>query len=117
MAPTRYAWTLLLPVGIVTILISVSTIFVDGFDRENDTLIASFGVGMGLLTLALAAIPLRRGERWAAVALVYLPIFFAWHIAALGTWVPDTVFFVLSVAAVAPTLLGWGQDARSGAAA
>lgn len=104
MTVARHAWTLFLPVGLVLALVSVSTLFVDGFDRDNDTLIASFGVGMGLMTIALAAFPLRRGERWAAAVLLYVPVFFVWHIAVLGTWLPDGVFLALSLAGLAPAL-------------
>lgn len=100
----RHAWILYLPIAAVSILISVSTLFVDGYERDTDTLIASFGAGMGIMTLALAIGPLRRGERWAALTLAYVPVFFAWHIVALGTWIPDGIFLVLSVLGLAPAL-------------
>lgn len=61
---------------------------------------------MGLFGLAIAVTAFRRGERWAWIAMLVWPVFFAVHVAVFGTWLPDGVFFVLAVAALALTASG-----------
>ena len=59
---------------------------------------ATYMVGTGLLALALVAVPLRRRERWAWVALWYVPVLFAVHGFALGSFPFDIAPLALSAA-------------------
>jgi len=90
-------------ISVLAGVFAFSTVFVEPVDRDNDTLIASFGLGMAVLSVLVALVPLRRGERWAWYAMLVWPLFFASHVAFLGTWVPDAPLFVLSLAALALT--------------
>jgi hypothetical protein len=55
------------------------------------------------LVIALATAGINSGERWAWLALWVLPTFFVAHAVLLGTWIPDGVFAVISVAALVVT--------------
>lgn len=66
---------------------------------------ATFMVGMGLLVVVTAALPFRRGERWAWGAMWVLPGLFLVHGFVLGT-------FPFDVAPVVVTLLGQLLGAR-----
>jgi hypothetical protein len=92
----RYAWVLLFLVGLVTLVVGSSGA-VFGRDVEEQTLVGTFGAGMGIFSLAIILTAYRRGERWAWFVLWYYPIFFIIHIIALGTVIPDLVFLILSV--------------------
>lgn len=73
------------------------------FPDDANGLIATSGVALGLLVIALATAGINSGERWAWLALWVLPAFFVAHIALFETWIPDGVFTVLSVAALVVT--------------
>lgn len=100
---------ILVLLSLITAVISVSVFFAtdEPFPRDANVLIATFGVGMAVLAAGIAVGPFRRGERWAIALLAVWPAFFLVHILALGTWLPDGVFLVISLVALA---LGGGQD-------
>lgn len=92
---------ILVLLAVVSGLISVSVFFAnDPFPRDANVLISTFGVGMAVLAAGIALGPYRRGERWTIPLLLVWPAFFLVHILALGTWLPDGVFLVLSVIAL-----------------
>lgn len=91
-------------ISVMCVLVALSVNFVDDpFAHDARVLISSFGVGMGVLALANAVLGLSAGSRSAWVSLWVLPVFFAWHVAALGTVVPDGVLLVVSVLALLAT--------------
>lgn len=73
------------------------------FPDDANALIATGGVGLGVLFIALAVAGINSGERWAWLALWTMPTFFVAHALLLGTWIPDGVFAVLSGAALVVT--------------
>ena len=73
------------------------------FPDDANALIASAGVALGCLVIALATAGVSSGERWAWLSLWVLPVFFLSHCLVLGTWIPDGVFMVLSVVALVVT--------------
>lgn len=84
-------------------LISVSTAFADDpFEREAVVLISSFGVLAAVI--GIAAVWGGLHSRLIRIALWALPLFFVWHVAALGTWIPDAAFGIVS--AIGILLLG-----------
>jgi hypothetical protein len=102
----RTSWIFFAVLGVVVVLVSTLGQFsssVSGLAevRDDNWIVATFGTGMGVLTLAVAGTALRRAEPWAWWALCYYPVFFAVHVAVFGTWIPDAVLLVLSVAALA----------------
>lgn len=102
--PARIGQSVLALIATMAALIAVSVFFVeDPFPRDAQVLVASNGVGMGVLLLAAATFGLNSGSRWAWAALWVLPAFLGWHIAALGTVVPDAVLLVVAVAALVVT--------------
>ncbi|MFB9957372.1 hypothetical protein [Agromyces bracchium] len=81
-------------------VIALSTLFADDpFPAPATVLIASFGALASVLgiTAAIGGLDSRvvRAGLWA------LPLFFVWHVAALGTWVPDAAFAVIAAVGVA----------------
>jgi hypothetical protein len=72
----------------------------DPFESDAKILIATFGVGMALLTGVIAVIPFRAGQRWAWAVLWVWPMFFAVHVIALGTVVPDGILALISAGAL-----------------
>ena len=92
----RYAWVLLLLIGIIVLVFGTSGAFF-GDDVAVRTLIGTFGAGMGIFGLAITLTAFRRGERWAWFVLWYYPIFFLIHVIALGTVLPDLIFLVISL--------------------
>lgn len=58
---------------------------------------ATYMLAAGVLTLLIVLIPLRRHERWAWLALCYLPVLFLVHGAVLGSFPFDYVPLGLSV--------------------
>jgi hypothetical protein len=100
----RIGQGLLVVMSLMSMVISISVFFVeDPFAHDAQVLIASFGVGMGVLTLVLAVAGLSSGQRWPWLALWVMPVFFASHVVGLGTVVPDGVLLVLSAAALVAT--------------
>lgn len=78
------------------------------FPDDAKALIASAGVALGILVIALATAGINSGERWAWLALWVLPAFFLAHSILLGTWIPDGVLAVLSVGALVVTRPRYG---------
>lgn len=70
------------------------------FPDDANALIASAGVALGILVIALATAGINSGERWAWLALWVVPAFFLAHCVLLDTWIPDGIFAVLSVVAL-----------------
>lgn len=60
----------------------------------------TFALGMGVFGIFIAAVPFRRFEKWAWFAALAWPVFFALHILAFGTWIPDAVLLALCIAAL-----------------
>lgn len=92
--------------GLMTIVIYSSVYAVTGgapFPDDAKALIATGGAALGVLVVALATAGISSGERWAWLALWVLPVFFVAHAVLLGTWIPDGVFAVVSVAALLAT--------------
>jgi hypothetical protein len=81
--------------------------------RDDDWLVATFGSGMGLVTIVVAATAYRRGERWAAWAFAYYVVFFSVHIVVFGTWIPDAVLLLLTAAALVVGRRGPVTDATA----
>ena len=80
-------------------VISLSTLFAeDPFPPAATVLIASFGALSAVL--GITAVIGGIGSRVVRVGLWALPLFFVWHVAALGTWVPDAVFAVVAAVGV-----------------
>lgn len=95
----RVGQALLTAVLIACALVSLSTMFVDDpFEPAAVVLIASFGA----LAAALGLVAVWGGVRSRIVqaGMWALPLFFVWHIAALGTWIPDAVLAVVAAAGV-----------------
>jgi hypothetical protein len=100
----RVGQVVLALLGALCAVISLSVFAApDPFERDAQVLIASFGTGMGLLVTALAIAGLGSASRWAWFALCLLPLFFASHVLAFGTALPDGIFLLVSVAALAVT--------------
>lgn len=83
-------------------IIAISTIFVpDSFEPAAVVLIGSFGCLASVL--GISATWTAPDSSCSRLALWALPLFFVWHIAALGTWMPDAALG--AVAAVCILLL------------
>ena len=72
----------------------------DPFEPDAQVMIATFGVGMAVLTAVLARTALRDGQRWAWAVLWVWPVFFVAHLIGLGTYVPDGVLALVTAAAL-----------------
>lgn len=75
----------------------------DAFPSDANALIATGGAALGVLVISLATAGINSGERWAWLALWVLPAFFVAHAVLLGTWIPDGIFAVISIAALIVT--------------
>lgn len=135
--PERHGWVLVAALCALMIVFGVSAFFLDSdparpidgslcctgqqlstvapwvsdYTDEIARYMATFMFGMGLFGLLLAAIPLRRGERWAWVALWYVPVLFAVHGFVLGSFpfdVPPLVLTTLGLLLSARKVLGRG---------
>jgi hypothetical protein len=100
-----FAWIWFVVLGVVVIAVSTLGQFTSSVSpikevSDDNWIVATFGVGMGLLTIAIAVTAYRRGERWATWALAYYVVFFVVHIARFGVWIPDAGLLLLSVAAL-----------------
>jgi hypothetical protein len=92
--------------GLLTIVFYSSVYAATGaeaFPDDANALIATGGAALGILVIALATAGINSGERWAWLALSVLPTFFLGHAVLLGTWIPDGVFAVVSIAALVVT--------------
>jgi hypothetical protein len=97
----RTGQLVLVVLGLLCAVIALSVFFVpDTFEDDALALISTYGVGMGLLVVALATAGLNAGSRWAWGALWVLPAFFVAHVGLLGTWLPDGVLVVVSATAL-----------------
>lgn len=106
----RVGQSLLTLVFAACALVSISTMFVDDpFEPAAVLLIASFGSLAAVIGLAAVWGGVR--SRIIRVALWALPLFFVWHIAALGTWIPDAVLAIVA-ASGAVLITGAGQRTR-----
>ena len=89
------------------IIVILASVYADTsetrFPDSANALIASAGVALGTLVIALATAGVSSGERWAWLSLWVLPGFFLSHCLILGTWIPDGLFMALSVVALAVT--------------
>ncbi|MGA8851751.1 MAG: hypothetical protein WB508_08530 [Aeromicrobium sp.] len=109
----RAAQVLLVIFGLLTIVFYSSVYTAtgdDAFPDDANALIATGGAALGVLVIALATAGINSGERWSWVALSVLPVFFAAHAVLLGTWIPDGVFAVVSVAALIVTRPRYTDD-------
>lgn len=94
-ARVRVGQSLLTLVLACCALVSLSTMFVDDpFEPPAVVLIASFGTLAAALGLAAVWAGVR--SQLIRISLWALPLFFVWHIAALGTWLPDAVLAIIS---------------------
>lgn len=102
----RAAQGLMVVFGLMMIVF-LSSVYADSsaarFPDDANALIATAGVTLGILVIALATAGISSGERWAWAALWVLPAFFLSHCILLGTWIPDGVLAVLSVVALVVT--------------
>jgi hypothetical protein len=95
----RVGQGVLTAVLIACALVALSTMFVDDpFEPAAVLLIASFGTLAAALGLAAVWGGIR--SRTVRLGLWALPLFFVWHIAALGTWIPDAVLAVVAASGV-----------------
>jgi len=102
----RAAQVLMAIFGLLTIVFYTSVYAAEGDDRFPDdanALIATAGVALGILVIALATAGINSGERWPWLALGVLPVFFLAHAVLLGTWIPDGVLAAASVVALVVT--------------
>ena len=102
-ASQRAAQVLMVIFGLLTIVFYSSVYAATGdeaFPEDANALIATGGAALGVLVIALATAGISSGERWAWLALWVVPVFFMAHAALLGTWIPDGIFAVMSVAAL-----------------
>jgi hypothetical protein len=108
----RAAQGLLVVFGLL-IIVFLASVYADTsetpFPADANALIASAGVALGILVIALATVGVSSGERWAWLSLWILPAFFLSHCLLLGTWIPDGVFLALSVAALVVTRPRYGS--------
>ncbi|WP_173922050.1 hypothetical protein [Agromyces sp. Marseille-P2726] len=95
----RIGQGVLTAVLIACALVALSTMFVDDpFEPAAVVLIASFGTLAAALGLAAVWGGVR--SRTVRLGLWALPLFFVWHVAALGTWIPDAVLAVVAASGV-----------------
>ena len=100
-ARTVASWVFVL-VAVLSAVISLSVYapMEDPFEPDAQVLIATFGVGMAVLTAVIARTAFRDGQRWAWAVLWVWPVFFVAHVVGLGTYVPDGVLAVVTAAAL-----------------
>ena len=70
--------------------------WVYAYAGEMGRYMGTFMFGMGLFGIVLAAVPLRRRERWAWLVLWYVPVLFAVHGFVLGSFPFDIAPLVLT---------------------
>jgi len=94
---------LLIAVFLASVYVAPETPGEARFPEDARHLVATAGVALGVLVIAIATAGISSGERWAWLALWVLPAFFLSHCLLLGTWLPDGVFLALSVVALVVT--------------
>lgn len=98
-ARVRVGQSLLSAVFAACAMVSLSTMFVDDpFEPAAVVLIASFGTLAAALGLAAVWGGVR--SRLIRASLWALPLFFVWHVTALGTWIPDAVLAIVAAVGV-----------------
>lgn len=110
-AVQRVGQGLMAVLGLLTVVFSGSVYAAtgnDAFADDANALIATAGIALGVLVIALATKGINSGERWAWLALWVLPAYLLAHAVLLGTWIPDGVFSALSVAALIVTRPRYG---------
>lgn len=105
---TRIGQALLVLLGAVCVLVSGSVYapMEDPFEPDAQGMVASFGVGFGVLIILLAVAGLNARQRWAWLALWVLPVFFLTHVLLFGA----PIDVVLGVVAVVGLLLTRPSD-------
>ena len=100
-ARTVASWIFVL-VAVLSAVISLSVYapMEDPFEPDAQVMIATFGVGLAVLTAVLARTAFRDGQRWAWAVLWVWPVFFVAHVIGLGTYVPDGVLALVTAAAL-----------------
>ncbi len=101
--PARIAQVVLVLIGLLSVVFSISVYAApagERFDPDANALIASWGVGFGVLTIVLATLGLSSGRLWPWAALWVLPAFLVSHVVLLGTALPDGVLAVVAVLAL-----------------
>ncbi|WP_165307221.1 hypothetical protein [Agromyces binzhouensis] len=99
-ARVRTGQAILVALFAVAAVFAVSVLFADDpFPASATVLIASFGALSAVL--GVIAVIGGLGSRVVRIGLWAFPLFFVWHVAALGTWVPDAAFAVVSAVGVA----------------
>jgi preprotein translocase subunit SecG len=108
----KYAWVLLFVIQILILLVLASGpegpaapgSALHAFFSDNVTestlelrLRGTAVAGMAIFGLAIILKSYRKGEKWAWYVLWYYPVFFAIHIVAFGTFLPDIIFLVISL--------------------
>lgn len=108
----RVGQSLLTALLAMSAVIGTSTLFdTDPFPGAAPVLIASFAMLAAVVGIAAVWGGIR--SRAVRLSLWALPLFFVWHVAALGTWVPDAAFAV--VAAVGAALVAQASGGRDSA--
>jgi hypothetical protein len=100
--PTRVGWICLLIVGAGILVFGLVTVLAPG--TSDPALMRADGlasIGLGLFGVLMAAIPFRRGERWAWYAFWFYPVFWAvhliWRLPPGKDHIHQVVFIVLSL--------------------
>jgi hypothetical protein len=113
----RVGWICLLIVGAGILVFGLVAVVAPGsVDRALMRADGLASVGLGLFGVLMAAIPFRRGERWAWYAFWFYPVFWAVHL--IGRLPPgkdhvhQVVFIVLSLTGLLVTA-GWFVPGRN----
>lgn len=99
----QYAWVVFVLFAVLATLFGVfpGAWFEPEVDQGDALLVTTYAGVAVVLTVAMAVIPFRRGERWAWLAFWVWPLFFLAH--GFAFFVVDFVFAALGVAALALT--------------
>lgn len=95
----RHSWVLVAIVGLNEAVWALMGP-VSEATRDASVYIATYGAGMGILTVAIAATAFRRAERWAWFAMWVWPVYFIMHGVLRGVWGPAGVFLGVSLLAL-----------------
>ena len=104
----RVGWICLLVVSVGILAFGLVAVAVPGAgDRGLLRADGLASVGLGLFGVLMAAIPFRRGERWAWYAFWFYPVFWAvhlvWRLPPVRDHVHQVVFIVLSLVGLLST--------------
>lgn len=104
-ALARAGQVYLVLLGLINVVFSASVYAPsdEPFPDHANALIATWGVGFGILVVVLATAGLASRQLWAWAALWTAPAFLAAHVVLLGTWIPDGVLLLLAVLALVAT--------------